>query len=421
MMEYVRSFQNKAGDIIGNHQPNRPALVLYFGDIAMRGRAALHDKLQSQIPVNYHSAIVEGAFCSAGEAGDLPYMAVESSTEATNFGAFAASWATPQTMLDASRFLTDLLQQTTLMPVAVTMAELDVYLVVGNDGGACELWPTILNILSSPSMTVVTVKWHLMWMYRELAAYQQPRDLPMYRLLKTLENKKQSLADVQAVPEVQAIPYADAAWEKDISFTVVSDRNASGVCSDVVWDASCEAIAGYMLAHMFSRHSLPNRCTCAMYDAVYPDLYWSTGFQISAMLKLESELQVREAARMNNFQPMLAQAWDVPNLQDSNSLLMLLSGVLPTTDDLYMLPINPSVTHSSLKACKTVGQAINLLYGTRFHEFFEERPLRHCIPAERIRRRHPVRAVLLLRQGSEPRGQAGFHGCAVREIPVQSC
>ena len=221
-------------------------------------------------------------------------------------------------------------------------------------------------------------------MYRELAAYQQPRDLPMYRLLKVLENKDQTRAQVQAVPEVQAIPFADQAWGMDLSITVVSDRNATGVCSDAVWDASCEAVAGYMLAHMFNRHSLPGRCTCAMYDAVYPDLYWSTGFQISAMIKLESELQVREASRMNNFLPMLAKVWDVPHLQDSSALLMLLSGVLPTTDDLYMLPVNPSVVNSSLRSCKTVDQSINQLYGPRFHQFFED-ALNSGPVADRIR------------------------------------
>jgi len=371
MMDYVRLFQSEAGEIVGSHQPNRPALVLYFGNIAMRGRAALHEELQSQIPVNYHSAIVEGAFCSADEAGDVPFLAAEEDAGAVNFGDYVRNWATPQTMLEAEKFLTTLLQQTTSKPIAVTMAALDVYLVVGNDGGACELWPTILHILSRPSMTTIAVNWHLVWMYRELADYQQPRDLPMYRLLKALENKNQTLAAVQAVPEVQAIPYADDAWQKDLSITIFSDRNAGGVCSDDVWKASCEAVAGYMLAHMFSSQTLPMRCTCAMYDAIYPDVFWSTGFQISAMHKLEAELQVREAAKMQTFLPMLADAWGIASVQ-SGSITPLLSNVLPTTNDLYMLPVNSNADNMSLRKAKNVAEAARLLYGNRFHQFFQD-------------------------------------------------
>jgi len=369
MMEYVRQFQNKAGGIVGSHQPNRPALVLYFGDIAMRGRAALREKMLSQIPANYHSAIVEGAFCSPGEAGDVPFMDVSFVAAPMDFGNYAQNWNTPDRLLEVEKFLTTLLQKTTEKPVAVTMAELDVYLVVGNDGGACELWPTILSILSRPGMTVIAVKRHLVWMVRELAAYQQPRDLPMYRLLTLIENRGADEASMASAPEMQAIPFALDAWKNDLSITIVTDRNQTGVCSDDVWKASCEAIAGYMLAHMFSSYALPARCTCAMYDAIYPDLFWSTGFQISAMLKLESELQVREAARMQTFPPMLAQAWNIPSIQ-SISIIPLLSSVLPTPDDLYMLPVNANVEKSALKACKNMADSVRLLYGDRFEQFF---------------------------------------------------
>lgn len=371
MMEYVRQFQNKAGTIVGSHQPNRPALVLYFGDIAMRGRAALHEKLLSQIPANYHAAIVEGAFCSKSEAGDVPCMDVSFVAAPMDFGNYAQNWCTPDNLASTQKFLTDLLQKTTARPIAVTMAELDVYLVVGNDGGACELWPTILSIMSDPSLTVIAVKWHLVWMFRELAAYQQPRDLPMYRLMKAIEDKSLSEETVADLPEVKAIPCALEAWKSVLSLTVVSDRNQTGVCSNDVWKASCEAIAGYMLAHMFSSHALPERCTCAMYDAIYPDLFWSTGFQISALLKLDHELRVREAARMQTFLPLLAQAWGVTSIQ-SDSVIPLVAGILPTQDDLYLLPVNLNADRSALKACKTLAESVRLLYGDRFDAFFTD-------------------------------------------------
>jgi len=382
MMEYVRMFQNKAGAIAGSHQPNRPALVLYFGDIAMRGRAALHEKLLSQIPDNYHSAIVEGAFCSAAEAGGVPCMDVSFVAAPMDFGNYAQNWCTPDNLSAAREFLKQLLQKTTEKPIAVTMAELDVYLVVGNDGGACELWPSILSIMSDPALTVVAVKWHLVWMFRELAAYQQPRDLPMYRLMKVIEDKTLAEEAVAALPEVQSIPFALEAWKSDLSLTIVSDRNQTGVCSNDVWKASCEAIAGYMLAHMFSSRALPAQCTCAMYDAIYPDIFWSTGFQISALLKLEHELRVREAARMQTFLPLLAQAWGVPGIQ-SDSVIPLVASILPTQDDLYLLPVNPNADRAALKACKTLAESVRLLYGDRFENFFAD-ALESGSVAERI-------------------------------------
>ena len=215
MMEYVRTFQNKAGAIVGSHQPNRPALILYFGDIAMRGRDALHEKLLSQIPDDYHAAIVEGAFCSKAEAGSVPFMDISYVAAPMDFGNYAQNWCTPDNLSAARDFLRQLLQKTTEKPIAVTMSALDVYLVVGNDGGACELWPAILSIMSDPALTVVSVKWHLVWMYREMAAYQQPRDLSMYRLLKAMENKQLAESEAAAIPEVQAIPFAlDMTLEK---------------------------------------------------------------------------------------------------------------------------------------------------------------------------------------------------------------
>ena len=369
MMDYVRQFQQKAGAIVGSHQPNRPALVLYFGDIAMRGRKALCEKLFSQIPANYHSAIVEGALCSSAEAEGLPCLSIDNSSAHTEFGSFAAAWRTPDQLLAAEQFLTALLQKTTEKPVAVTMAELDVYFVVGNDGGACELWPTVLELLSRPGMTVVAVKTHLVWMVRELVAYQQPRDLPMYRLLRHMENRNVEESAVAAEPEIKAIPGALEAWRSSPSITVVTDRNQTGVCSNDVWNASCEAVAGYMLAHMFSSHALPQSCTCAMYDAIYPDVFWSTGFQISAMLKLDAELQVRESARMATFQPMLAQAWGIPSVQ-SAEIIPLVSAAMPDTRDLYMLPVDPNADRGSLKHCSSVADAARLLFGDRFDNFF---------------------------------------------------
>lgn len=371
MMEYVRKFQNKAGAIVGSHQPNRPALILYFGDIAMRGRAALHEKLLSQIPENYHAAIVEGAFCSKAEAGSVPCMDISFVTAPMDFGNYAQNWCTPDNLSAARDLLKELLQKTTEKPIAVTMSALDVYLVVGNDGGACELWPAILNIMSDPALTVVSVKWHLVWMFREMAAYQQPRDLSMYRLIKAMENKKLTQNDVAAIPEVQAIPCALEAWEKDLSLVIVSDRNQTGVCSGDVWTASCEAVAGCILAHMFNKNALPECCTCAMYDAIYPDVFWSTGFQLSAMLKLEEELEKRRNARMIIFQPMLSKAWGISSLK-YESIVPLLSGVLPMPEDLYLLPVNPGVSAKDLKTCLKLSDSIRLLYGTRYETFFTD-------------------------------------------------
>ena len=371
MMEYVRTFQNKAGAIVGSHQPNRPALILYFGDIAMRGRAALHEKLLSQIPDDYHAAIVEGAFCSKAEAGSVPFMDISYVAAPMDFGNYAQNWCTPDNLSAARDFLRQLLQKTTEKPIAVTMSALDVYLVVGNDGGACELWPAILSIMSDPALTVVSVKWHLVWMYREMAAYQQPRDLSMYRLLKAMENKQLAESEAAAIPEVQAIPFALDAWKNAVSLTIVSDRNQTGVCSGDVWTASCEAVAGYILAHMFNRNALPECCTCAMYDAIYPDLFWSTGFQLSAMLRLEEELEKRRNARMILFQPMLSKAWGISSLK-YESIVPLVSAVLPTPEDLYLLPVNPGVAAKDLKACLKLSDAIRLLYGTRYDAFFAD-------------------------------------------------
>lgn len=365
MMDYVRLFQNKAGQISSSHQPNRPALVLYFGNIAMRSRKVLREKLLSQIPENYHAAIIEGAFCSSSEAGSIPCMEIPLDTGLTEFGAFANAWLNEHNQKEIDAFLTKLLHDTTDSSIAIAMAELDVYLIVGNDGGACELWPYILNALSRPAMTSVAVKNHLIWMYREELEYRQPRDIAMYRLIKAVDSQDRSAVEVKAIPaavEVCDIP---------LSITLVSDRNQRNICSNDVWDTNCQGIAGFMLAHMFSSQTLPTRNTCAMFDAIFPDRYWSAGFQLSALLKLKAALEVQKAEKMLTFPAMLAQAWGITDIQGSH-LITLVRNHLPYAADLKTLPINPYVDKETLKKSRSVSECISLLYGHRFDQFFED-------------------------------------------------
>ena len=139
MFDYVELFQNAAPENDGVRMPNRPALLLYFGDIAVRSRKDLLSCLMPQIPQAYHEAVVEGALCSADEAGEVSCLPIPESLEACSFGDFATSWlGNESNRKQLSDFLRDRIHQTTKKEIAIAMTELDIFLIVGNDGVACE-------------------------------------------------------------------------------------------------------------------------------------------------------------------------------------------------------------------------------------------------------------------------------------------
>ena len=369
MFDYVELFQNAAPENDGDRMPNRPALLLYFGDIAVRSRKDLLSCLMPQIPQAYHEAVVEGALCSADEAGEVSCLPIPESLEACSFGDFATSWlGNESNRKQLSDFLRDRIHQTTQKETAIAMTELDIYLIVGNDGVACELWPSVVKEIRQLPGAHAAIRWHVIWLYCE--QLPQPRDAAMCALIDALQRSNTE------APEYKAIPMADQLQEVDVSYTLISDRNESNLSSDIVWKQNCCGIAGLILLEMFSHHSGAECNTCSMFDAVYPDAHWSAGFQLSALLKVKEQLTIRKNNALRLFIPMLEKAWDIPasngNCLVTNELVKKISNSLPDVKDLRLIPVEQDPDVSALKKSKDVVQCMHLLYGERFRLFLDD-------------------------------------------------
>lgn len=384
---YHQAFLQKAGPITNREQPKSPALVLFFGDVALSMSDLALRTLSQHLPPAYRDAVIAGCFGNAknaagislyGEADSLPCCEVQSLDDGRPFGQFASQWLS-QNREQAAQFIRTLLLRVTEKMVAKTMSVVDVHLVVGNDGGACELWPSIAELLWEIAGAGMVVRLNLIWLYRELSPMR--RDAAMYRLLTSLakalsggEAEREALFTCE---EGHALLHRTFPLGQVQTLCVLSDRNGNNICSPKVWQHSGASLAAFVLCTLYG--SLPPASTvnCSSIDMLYPDEQWSAGFQLSALQRLRQHLEQNESQALSLYRPLLMQqsAWGDGGGADpltAAGFEALVARALPVIPDLYALPLNGDLPAGALRRMGTYAECTACLYGNRFENFFAD-------------------------------------------------
>ncbi len=380
--EYLMAFTERAEAPATAGQPGSPALLLFFGDIALGCGELILRKLMQHLPPANRGAVVAGCLGSqeraalvglAGEGG-LPCLPMAPDGAERAFGDFAAQWL-GQNREQASQFARRLLLRVTEKATAQNMAIVDAHLIVGNDGGACELWPAMAALLAEAAGTGMTLRLHLLWLCRELLP--QPRDGAMSRLARQAAQALRSVREAFApTAETAALFTEGFPVELLRSVAVFTDRNGMNVCSDKVWAQSAVGMAAFVLNHLYGATAQGEAINCASIDMVYPDEYWAAGFQLSALLRLTQQLEQNEARALPLFMPTLLMqpAWrrEGAAALTAEHFAALAGRAMPSVRDLYTLPLNTDLSNGDLRGAATCGDCERLLFGTRLDAFFQD-------------------------------------------------
>lgn len=380
--EYLRAFSERAEASATAGQPGSPALLLFFGDIALGCGELILRKLMQHLPPANRGAVVAGCLASleraahmgpAGEGG-LPCLPMAPDGAERAFGDFAAQWL-GQNREQAAQFARRLLLRVTEKATAQNMAIVDAHLIVGDDGGACELWPAMAALLAEAAGTGMTLRLHLLWLCRELLP--QPRDGAMCRLARQAAQALRSVQEAFAPTAETAALFTDGfPVELLRSVAVFTDRNGLNVCSEKVWAQSAVGMAAFVLNHLYGATAQGEAINCGSIDMVYPDEYWAAGFQLGALLRLTQHLEQNEARALPLFMPTLLgqPAWrrEGATALTPEHFGALAARAMPTVRDLYTLPLNPDLKNGDLRGASTYGDCESLLFGPRLDAFFQD-------------------------------------------------
>lgn len=431
--QYHRAFTEKANASIIAEPPKAPALLLFFGEIALGTSESVLRKLRQQLHVANQDAVIAGCFASAqgaaevksrGEEQGLPCCEVLPDTAQRPFGEFARAWLAEHEE-EASAFARKLLHRVTEKATAKNMNIADIYLIVGNDGGACELWPAVSAMLAEIAGNGTVLRIHLMWLYRELCPMR--RDGEMCRLMRLLVDSIPLGAAGGTSPlnsaEAKDVLGSDFPLTLFKDVCLISDRDGNNLCSQRVWQRSVTAMAAYVLFNLYGTSPAAAIVNCGSIDMIYPDEYWSAGFQLSALRALRQQLEGYESLPVPPFMQLLAKqpAWqrDTPFEElTANDLMALISRALPTVQDLYVMPLNPDLKLGDLRRIGTYQELAGFLYGARFEGFFQD-----VLTGESVRDLTDLLWLALeqaMRAFAASHGPAAVHALARREAGRKS-
>lgn len=380
--EYLKAFLERADASATAGQPGSPALLLFFGDIALGCGELILRKLMQHLPPASRGAVVAGCLASGelaarlsqSSGAGLPCLAMAPDGAERGFGEFAAQWL-PQNREQAADFARGLLLRVTQKATAQNMAIVDAHLIVGNDGGACELWPAMAAMLAEAAGSGMTLRLHLLWLCRELLP--QPRDAAMCRLARQAAQALRSVQDAFAPTEETAALFTEGfPVELLRSVAVFTDRNGLNVCSEKVWAQSIVGMAAFVLNHLYGATAQGEAINCGSIDMVYPDEYWAAGFQLGALQRLTQHLEQNEARALSLFLPTLLRqaAWrrEGGDALTSEHFAALIARAMPSVRDLYTLPVHPDWKNGNLRGINTFGECERYFYGARLSAFFED-------------------------------------------------